>query len=176
MSNLPLHKMKSPLDDVLVVCNFIHPFYSNIPIIRSLYQFQNIVFYGDELYDAPEDVIRYDQSSGLAKKNASCGGGMFAYRALLDARKRFPGYRGYLFLMDDCFIRPHLLEALSRSKIWHSKTSAGVPLDEIPNDFDHKPIWKNLGPGKDNPAFGIDDPINEMDYPQWDRILSVEPE
>jgi len=89
---------------VLVVSNFIHPFYENVGFIRDLYEFPNIRFYGDDGWPVAGGVIPYNQSDRRSLKSKAGSGGMFAYRCMLEAVRDWPEFSGYLFLMDDVLI------------------------------------------------------------------------
>lgn len=106
------------LEKTLVICNFIHPFYGNIPFIRSHFRFPSIAFYGDERFPASEEVIRYNQSEGRAEKFRPFGGGFHAYRCVLDAVARFPDHDGYLFVMDDVLLFPRRLRQIDGGRIY----------------------------------------------------------
>lgn len=96
--------------DILTVINFNRPHYSVIPFIREIYKdFPHVVFYGDGDLQGPEHpgVIRCPQN-----------GGFFAYRAMSDAMNRFPGYRGYLFVMDDVLLNIKNLLGKDKDRVW----------------------------------------------------------
>lgn len=96
-------------EDLLVIVNFNHPYYVNVPFLKEIYKdFPHLVFYGDDTnINPPLEIIRCNQEKGY-----------FAYRVVLDAIQRFPGYNGYLFLMDDLLINPWNLKTKDKNKVW----------------------------------------------------------
>jgi len=107
----------SDLSSLLVVCNFTQPWYANVPFLEQVYRDKKIVFYGDEVWDAPSQVIKYNQSNGAGSKT-KFGAGFFAYRALLDAVQRFPDFDGYLFIMDDVLLRSKTLALIDPLSVY----------------------------------------------------------
>ena len=123
--------------NTLVVCNFIFPFYGNVEFVRALYKFHHIVFYGDESWPTPEGVIPYNESEGAAEPYKTCGGGFFAYRSLMDAIERYPGYDGYFFIMDDVLVLPKRLEKLDSTAVYftHPKLNNHCDLDDPQSEW-----------------------------------------
>jgi len=109
--------------NILVVCNYIHPFYKTIPFIKNFYRFPNIIFYGDSLWPATDEVILYNQSDSKAVMGKPFGGGFFAYRCMIDAMQRHPNYGGYLFLMDDVLLSVRNFELLPDTLLYLSLPS-----------------------------------------------------
>ncbi|KKP29182.1 MAG: hypothetical protein UR12_C0013G0012 [candidate division TM6 bacterium GW2011_GWF2_30_66] len=94
--------------DLLLVINFNHPHYSNIPFLKKLYSpiFKNIVFYGDK--PDPNVCRVYTQN------------GIFMTNILPDVLTRFPQFKGYLILQDDCILNFWNFLSLDQNKIWFS--------------------------------------------------------
>jgi hypothetical protein len=94
-------------DDVLLIINYNHAHYESMPILREIYKkyFKNIVFYGPKQHP---DVVFDPQYAGY-----------FSYTRIADAMKRYPAYKGYFFLMDDCILNTWLLQDIDQSKIWY---------------------------------------------------------
>lgn len=102
-------------DDVLLVINFNHPYYQNIEFFEEIYRpyFKNIVYYGEKSHPGV-NVIPHHQ-------------GWFFHRAVKDVFKRWPGYKGYIFCQDDCFMNFANFVRLDKEKIWyHSYWSASL--------------------------------------------------
>lgn len=93
-------------DDVLLIVNYNHSHYDSIPFIKELYKplFPNIVFYGE---DPHPDV-----------NNAELYFGVYCTRVLGDALARFPNYRGYVFLQDDCMLNVWNFSQFDLDKLW----------------------------------------------------------
>ncbi len=92
--------------DVLLIINFNHPHYENIDFLENLYKqaFPNIVFYGPY------------QGQGV-HAFGHCNG-WYSYQVVADAMKRYPDYRGYLFLQDDCVMNFWNLYSYNKDKVW----------------------------------------------------------
>lgn len=65
--------------------------------------------------------------------------------------------------------KPGIWVPLVSAKWWFRGTmqSTGQP-----NSQQQKPVWKNLGPGKDNPDFGVTDFKEDTSYPEWSKCLN----
>jgi|GEM_PF-5679716 len=92
--------------DVLLVVNYNHPFYQSIPFLRQIYGgiFPNIIFYGESASSEVNQVYTH-----------------FGYehaRVVAHALKKYPGYSGYIFLQDDCFMNFWNYMRLDKTKIW----------------------------------------------------------
>ena len=81
------------MKDILCLINFNFPgFYSNIPFLKQIYSNNfDLVFYGPA--PSPPEVINFEHKDGW-----------YSYGIVLDAVKRYPDYKGYLFLHDDCLL------------------------------------------------------------------------
>ncbi|MDZ4152650.1 hypothetical protein, partial [Methylicorpusculum sp.] len=84
----PLAKVKHHFDDVLLIINYNHPHYQTIDFLKKIYgkSFSHIVFYGEK----PDSRVH----------TVSHHYGWYGYRALADAMKRYPHFRGYLYTND----------------------------------------------------------------------------
>ncbi|MGB7978591.1 MAG: hypothetical protein WCF19_05470 [Chlamydiales bacterium] len=93
-------------DDVLLIVNYNHPHYASIPFIRELYNplFPHIVFYGEKPHP---DIIQADIYFGV-----------YCIRVITDALTRFPNYRGYIFMQDDCMMNVWNYADLDLNKLW----------------------------------------------------------
>jgi len=103
-------KLKTFFFDVLLIIHFSWPYFDNISFLKEIYEstFPNIVFYAHvKKEESPKEVIPIDTSHGR-----------YQYRALSDAIIRYPGYRGYLFINDDVFIKYWKLNRLDKDKFW----------------------------------------------------------
>ncbi|XP_066917332.1 uncharacterized protein [Clytia hemisphaerica] len=94
--------------NILLLVNFNHPFYDNIPMIRSLYEraFPNMVFYGTK------------KSRKFNVHKIESHKGYFSYIALADAMEKYTNFTGYLLINDDLLIHPWSLLKLDQNKIW----------------------------------------------------------
>lgn len=112
IAELPLGK------DILLVINYNHPHYESIPLLKKIYSpcFPNIVFYGPHAYS----------EINLCHHHV----GFFAYIGLADAMQRYPNYKGYLQVHDDCIINYWNFDRFDLNKIWISKINTTVPLIE----------------------------------------------
>lgn len=119
------------LDDTLIIVNFNRPHYENIPFIRNVIykDCPNIVFYGDSDFHNLEhpSVVGCPQN-----------GGFFAYRATADAMSRFPGHRGYLFVMDDVLLNIRNLLGKDKDRIWFPELDPGYFMDVL---SPHPTVW-----------------------------------
>lgn len=97
---------KQRFSDVLLVVNFNHPHYANIGFLRDLYSpaFDNIVFYGEREHS---DVYNLPTTTGY-----------YLSGVIQDVLNRFPNYRGYLFLQDDCALNFWNYVSYDLEKIW----------------------------------------------------------
>jgi hypothetical protein len=92
--------------DLLLVINFNSPYYQNIQFLKELYSpiFKNIVFYGEKPNPEVFDVY-------------TCNG-FFLTNVLQDVLTRFPKFKGYLVLQDDCVLNFWNCLSLDQNKIW----------------------------------------------------------
>lgn len=108
--------------NVLLVVHYNHPYYNSIPFIEDLYSsiFPNIVFFGEAPHPKV-NVIRTEKGYKFSKVVAN----------VLD---RFPGYVGYIFLQDDCFMNFWNYERLDTTKFWFMENDkAGFRRTDITN-------------------------------------------
>lgn len=103
---LSKEKIAEFFDDVLLIINFNHPYYDNIPFLKEIYgpYFKNIVFYGE----APHPDINV----------ISHQYGWYVHRAINDAMVKWPTFRGYICCQDDCFMNFWNFPRLDKDKIW----------------------------------------------------------
>ena len=92
--------------DLLLVVHFNFPYYGNIPFLKKLYApiFEHIVFYGEKEHP---DVFAIKTHEGF-----------FLSDVLQDVLTRFPDYKGYLILQDDCVLNFWNCVLLDQNKIW----------------------------------------------------------
>lgn len=110
-------QQEPPLDqkkDILLVIHYNCPFYSSVDFIRDLYSpvFANIVFYGDaksEKESENKDVTFIPSQNGA-----------FFLKVVADVLERYPNYRGYIFLQDDCILNYWNITNLNPDKIWYA--------------------------------------------------------
>lgn len=99
-------KLKNYFKDILLIINFNSPYYDNIQFLKEIYSpfFKNIVFYGEK--DYPEvNVIVHNQ-------------GWYVHRAISDAMKKWPNFKGYICCQDDCFMNFWNFTRLDKRKLW----------------------------------------------------------
>src|SRR5256885_9039524 len=79
-------------DDILLIINYNHAWYDSIPFLKKVYGefFPHIVIYGPKEAPGVELCEHYK--------------GWYSYKAIAHAMKKNQGYKGYLFLHDDCFL------------------------------------------------------------------------
>jgi hypothetical protein len=106
-------------DDILLIINYNHPYYSSIPVLQELYSpwFPNIVFYGPRQHPGVHTCQHHE--------------GWFAYTGITDAMQRYPGFNGYLQVHDDCIINCWNFTRFNKDKIWF----VGAPMKAslVPN-------------------------------------------
>lgn len=114
--------------DTLLIINYNHPYYGTIPFLREIYShiFPNIVFYGEETH--PE-VIALKHHKGW-----------YGQRVISDAMERWPDYKGYICVQDDCFMNFWNFARLDKNKIWTSYPEGIISLSTL-----HHPWcwWQN---------------------------------
>ena len=100
--------LRNAFSDVALVIVFNSPFYSNIPLLTTLYKnaFPTIMFCGSKkTKDYTVEVLDVHK-------------GYFAYMCMSLAMEKYPGYSGYLLIGDDLILNYWNLVGLSRNKIW----------------------------------------------------------
>jgi hypothetical protein len=119
-------------NDVLLVINFNHPHYNNIPFLDKIYSpvFPNIVYYGEK---KDSRVIQLPHHYGY-----------WGHNVILDAMKRFPGYRGYLCVQDDCFMNFWNYSRFDKDKVWAYKFSTLLMSNKKANPWS----WWNFDCGR----------------------------
>ncbi len=92
--------------DILLIINYNHAHFESVSFLKKLYEpwFPNIVFYGPGIY--PEVNEFYHDR------------GYFAYAGISHAMEKYPGYRGYLQLHDDCILNCWNINKFDKSKLW----------------------------------------------------------
>ena len=102
--------------DVLLIINFNNPHYENILFLKSIYKdfFPNIVFCGDK----KTDQVEYSYQGSMPPYNLR---GHMSYKAIAKFMKKYPQYKGYLFVHDDCLINFWNLFRFDKNKIWISQ-------------------------------------------------------
>jgi len=128
-------------NDILVIVNFNFPHYENIPFIKEIYSFPNIVFYGDDIPGS------FCSEVTLCKQHK----GFFSYRVMLDAQKKYPNYQGYLFLMDDLLLNYWNLTKFDKNKVWFIKFQSKHNVVDVINS-DRKDWWWGRQFGKERCA------------------------
>ena len=126
--------LETKFQDVLLVVHYNHPHYQSIPFIKEIYSaiFPNIVFYGEATY--PEvNVVRTVT-------------GFYFTPVVSHALKNYPGYRGYIFLQDDCLMNFWNYLRLDKDKIWFKVNGATenfhtAPLDATNSSWQFRWDW-----------------------------------
>ncbi|PKN03683.1 hypothetical protein CVU75_00970 [Candidatus Dependentiae bacterium HGW-Dependentiae-1] len=110
--------VKQHFDDVLLVVNYNHPHYQSIDFLKKMYgiAFSHIVFYGEK-DDSRVYTINHHE-------------GHYGYRALADAMRRHPHFRGYLYTNDDCFLNFWQLIRCAKNKLWVIPPYANLALND----------------------------------------------
>jgi hypothetical protein len=124
--------------DILLIINYNTPFYQTMDFLKEIYSpvFPNIVFYGEDFH--PEvHVIAHHR-------------GWWGHEVLRDAMIRYPNYRGYLCLQDDCFLNFWNLTRLDKNKVWFNRSYYHpveylINIDEVNNFWG----WWNLPSGRE---------------------------
>ena len=98
--------------NILLLVNFNHPFYQNIPLLKLLYSriFPNMVFYGTV------------KSNKFEVKKIDSKKGFLSYIGLADAMETYHNYTGYLLINDDILLNSWSLDDLDQQKIWEGPT------------------------------------------------------
>jgi len=99
-------ELRKHFEDVLLIINFNHPHYENIEFLKEIYSpyFKNIVFYGEK--EHPEiNVFKHNF-------------GWYVHKAIRDAMRKWPYFKGYLCCQDDCFMNFWNFLKLDKNKIW----------------------------------------------------------
>lgn len=111
------------LNNTLLIINFNHPYFDNIPFLKKLYSpfFKKIVFYGEG--EHPE-VTKIKSNKGH-----------FVCEVLIDALRNNPDATGYLFLEDDCILNIWNCLSLDPNKIW---ILPGFTADANRVEYQHK--------------------------------------
>jgi hypothetical protein len=100
------HEQDAFGEDILLIINYNFAYYNSIPFLKKIYGnfFSNIVFYGPKK-DPQVELCEHHE-------------GWYSYQAISDAMQKFPGYQGYLFVHDDCFINFWNFSRFDKEKIW----------------------------------------------------------
>ena len=146
-SNIKLLKhytIKSKYNDILLVINYNYEFLTKLnSFLLQLYQeyFPNIIFITPGNYSTEDNVIACSESHK----------GYYSYLCLKEAYDRYPNMKGYLFVMDDVFIKIWELENfnfdipwiltfyISKTKYWPKSNDKAI---EMLNN--HKDWQKSL--------------------------------
>ena len=108
-ANIYASKDQSQIDfgqDILLIINYNFAHYNSIPFLKKIYSsfFPNIVFYGPKK-DSQIELCEHHE-------------GWYSYQAIGQAMQKYPGYKGYLFVHDDCFINFWNFSRFDKEKIW----------------------------------------------------------
>lgn len=128
--------LQTKFQKILLVIHYNHEHYKSIDFLKKIYSplFPNIVFYGPQSH--PEITAVYTDRGQLFS------------RVVTHALKSYPGYQGYIFLQDDCFMNFWNYARLSNDKIWFCQNQS--------DNFFHAtlafpitdwPWWNNKGVG-----------------------------
>lgn len=96
--------------DILLIINYSHPYYDSITFFKELYGefFPNIVFYGPPPRHPEVGLCIQDK-------------GFYSYRSLTAAMLKYPEYRGYLWVHDDCIINFWNFLRFNKNRLWLTK-------------------------------------------------------
>lgn len=152
---------QSKFKNTLLIINFNHPYYNNIPFLQHLYGqiFDQIVFYGEHAHHL---VTALPTAKGF-----NLG------PVIEDVLTKYPEYKGYFFLQDDCLLHPWACLSFDLDKLWLPRATLELekwqhePWYASPNMVDgtnpHLPIWP--GPYGYNPT-----------KRGWDQLLAKDRE
>jgi hypothetical protein len=92
--------------DILLIIAYNQSIYEDNEFLTTLYKpfFPHIVFYGPRYYP---QVHNHDAFNGI-----------YGYMAIALAMERYPDYKGYLFVSQDCLANPWNFVRFDKNKIW----------------------------------------------------------
>lgn len=128
--------LRDKFQKVLLVIHYNHAHYKSIDFLRKIYSpiFPNIVFYGPTEYPEVNAVFTNK--------------GFLFSRVVAHALKNFPGYQGYIFLQDDCFMNFWNYARLNNEKIWFSTNETNdFHLATLKHPITNWPWWENTEVG-----------------------------
>lgn len=98
-------------NEILLIINYNHAYYDSIPFLKEIYSpyFPHIVFDGPQYHPEVEYCDHHK--------------GYFAYKILKTIMQKYPNYKGYLMVHDDCVIHPWNFKRFDQTKIWFSTTN-----------------------------------------------------
>jgi hypothetical protein len=119
--------LETAFQDVLLVIHYNHPHYQTIPFLKEIYSpiFPNIVFYGEA--NNPE--------VNVVKTECGC----YYTPVVAHALCNYPGFRGYIFLQDDCFMNFWNYLRLDKDKIWFKVN--GSTTNFLSSPLDSEGTW-----------------------------------
>ena len=127
-------KCVSNLSQILLIVNFNHPFYSNIPLLSKFYKdiFYDVVFCG------PKESKTFKV---IHIQNSKRGTGYYGYHCAKQAMEQYPNAAGYLFSNDDMVVNWWNYISLDPRRIWIGNKVALLPNAEIKGFESNGGIW-----------------------------------
>jgi len=101
--------IENTFKNILIVINFNHPHYVNIPLVHEMYD--NV--FGKVVVCGPEESPKNDVDIVLEHFK-----GYLGYHCAAKAMELYSNYEGYLYGSDDMIINWWMLTSLSKTKIW----------------------------------------------------------
>jgi hypothetical protein len=121
-----LKQFQDYFSDILLVIYYANPHFQTIDFLKRLYSpvFKNIVFYGDRTEHIDIGEFDHENEDGFYGKYhiVYTRNGYYLSRWIKDALINYPGYKGYLFLQDDCLLQFWNFLNLDKNKIWFGAT------------------------------------------------------
>ena len=106
--------LKNYFEDVLLIIVYHFPFYESIPLLESFYNetFKNFVICGPKSNSLYQIMV------------VDLGRGWYGYECVGEAIRRYPRYRGYLYVNDDMVVNWWTFYKLDKEKFWFGATIA----------------------------------------------------
>lgn len=103
--------MRNAFSSVLLVVVFNYPFYDSIPLLERFYKpaFPSIMYCGPTVSEKFK-VVPVEINKGY-----------YGYECMGVAIRRYPGYKGYLYVNDDMIVNYWNLLNIDRDRIWLGK-------------------------------------------------------
>ena len=114
-----------PFSGILLTVNFNHQFYSTIPLLDNYFRpvFDKVIYCG------PEESSKYDVVVIEGPRT------YFGYMCLAIGIKKYPNYKGYLYINDDMIVNWWNMIRTPLDKIWYGKdivNEAGADMHKDP--------------------------------------------
>ncbi|XP_028403619.1 uncharacterized protein LOC114526267 isoform X2 [Dendronephthya gigantea] len=127
--------LKNYFEDVLLIIVYHFPFYDSIPLLKSFYGdvFKNILICGPESYFYSFVMV------------VEVGPGLYGYECAGEAIRRYPGYRGYLYINDDMVVNWWTFSNLDKEKFWQSGILTSVLRSSGPDNYEFPGFTRLVG-------------------------------